>query len=125
LARIIESGQKLGLPVGNAILERFELLNMLDRRAEARQFLETSLRENPNDPVLLQFIQAAMLQQQRMAARGRGAPAMPSAAGGISDGMAAPSSESSSGLWTPDAADGPASGSSAGGGSKLWIPGQD
>lgn len=125
LARIIESGQKLGLPVGNAILERFELLNMLDRRAEARQFLETSLRENPNDPVLLQFIQAAMLQQQQMAARGRGAPAMPGAGGAISDGIAAPSSESSSGLWTPDAADGPASGGSSGGGSKLWIPGQD
>jgi tetratricopeptide (TPR) repeat protein len=121
LARIIETGKKLSLPVGNAILERFELLNMLERRTEARHFLESSLRENPNDPVLLQFLQMAMMQQQQMAARGRGG--MPEGAGGaISD--LSPSSAPASGLWTPDAPSQPAP-SSPGGGSKLWIPGQD
>jgi hypothetical protein len=124
LTRIIESGKKLDLPVGNAILERFELLNMLERRGEARQFLESSLRENPNDPVLLQFIQMAMMQQQQqMAARGRGG--MPGGMGGsIGDAGASPSSEPASGLWTPDSAPSQPSGSS-GGGSKLWIPGAD
>jgi tetratricopeptide (TPR) repeat protein len=121
LARIIETGKKLNLPVGNAILERFELLNMLDRRAEARQFLESSLRENPNDPVLLQFIQMAMMQQQQMAARGRPGPG---AVGSLSDRTGGGNAESPSGLWTPDSA-GPAdSDPAAGGGSKLWIPGQ-
>ncbi len=123
LARIIDAGKQLQLPVGNAILERFDILNMLDRRAEARQFLETSLRENPNDPVLLQFLQAAMMQQQQMAARNRGMAmdqgmpmASPTASGGTT----------SSGLWTPDAPASPAPSSNpSGGGSKLWIPGQD
>jgi tetratricopeptide (TPR) repeat protein len=126
LARIIEAGKKLNLPVGNAILERFELLNMLERRGEARQFLESSLRENPNDPVLLQFIQMAMMQQQQMAARGRGGVPLPGgASGSLSDGGAAPGSDAS-GLWTPDSASSPPQGgSSSGGGSKLWIPGQD
>ncbi len=115
LARVIEVGKKLQLPVGNAILERFELLNMLERRTEARQFLESSLRENPNDPVLLQFIQMAMMQQQQMAGRGP-------AAGSISGGSPAAAAAPAGGIWTPDAAE-PASGGS--GGSKLWIPGQD
>ncbi|MBM3964246.1 MAG: hypothetical protein FJ308_04155 [Planctomycetes bacterium] len=124
LIRIIDAGKKLNLPVGNAILERFELLNMLERRGEARQFLESSLRENPNDPVLLQFIQMAMMQQQQqMAARGRGG--MPRGMGGsIGDAGVSPSSEPASGLWTPDSAPSQPSGSS-GGGSKLWIPGQE
>lgn len=123
LARIIDAGKQLQLPVGNAILERFELLNMLDRRAEARQFLESSLRENPNDPVLLQFLQAAMMQQQQMAARSRGMAmdsGMPMASPASSGGT------TSSGLWTPDAPASPAPNSNpSGGGSKLWIPGQD
>lgn len=123
LARIIDAGKQLQLPVGNAILERFEVLNMLDRRAEARQFLESSLRENPNDPVLLQFLQAAMMQQQQMAARNRGMAVdqgMPMASPAASGGT------TSSGLWTPDAPASPTPGANpSGGGSKLWIPGQD
>jgi tetratricopeptide (TPR) repeat protein len=113
LKRIVELGKELGVPIGNAVLERVEVLNMMGRSAESRQFLEQSLRENPNDPVLLQFIQMAMMQQEKnMRARG-GAPAV------------AASSASSSGLWTPGQPEAaPASQQSGGGGSKLWIPGQ-
>lgn len=115
LKRIVELGKQLGVPIGNAVLERVEVLNMLGRSVESRQFLEQSLRENPNDPVLLQFVQMAMMrQEQAMRARG-GAPAV------------AASSSSASGLWTPGQSEQPQSNapSSSGGGSKLWIPGQD
>jgi hypothetical protein len=126
LARIIENGKKLQLPVGNAILERFEILNMLDRRAEARQFLESSLRENPNDPVLLQFLQAAMMQQQQMAARSRGGMPIDPAMAGPGAVAAGGSGTTSSGIWTPDGPSQPSPSAPAqGGGSKLWIPGQD
>lgn len=116
LRRIVELGKELGVPIGNAVLERVEVLNMLGRSAESRQFLEQSLRDNPNDPVLLQFIQMAMMRQQQ-AMRARGGDM-----GGVS-----PSSAPSSGLWTPGQSEEPASnaGSGSGGGSKLWIPGQD
>lgn len=118
LKRIVELGKLLGVSVGNAVLERVEVLNMLGRSAESRQFLEQSLRENPNDPVLLQFVQMAMMRhQQSMRARaGAGA-------------SVAPSSAPSSGLWTPgqgaEPAPNVASGSGGGGAGKLWIPGQD
>jgi tetratricopeptide (TPR) repeat protein len=126
LARIIEVGKQLQIPVGNAVLERFEILNMLDRRTEARHFLESSLRENPNDPVLLQFLQAAMMQQQQMAARGRGGMPLDAAIPGAPSSPMASGGSGSSGLWTPDAPQSPSSGASpAGGGSKLWIPGQE
>ena len=117
LRQIVEVGKELNVPIGNAVLERVEVLNMLGRSGESRQFLEQSLRENPNDPVLLQFIQMAMMRQQE-AQRLRGGRPEPSVS---------PSSASSSGLWTPGQSDGPQSGadSAAGGGSKLWIPGMD
>jgi hypothetical protein len=124
LARIIDAGKKLNVSVGNAILERFEILNMLDRRTEARQFLESSLRENPNDPVLLQFLQAAMMQQQQMAARARAA--MPGGDIPGPGGVAAAGGTTASGLWTPDAPSQPSpSAPASSSGSKLWIPGQD
>ena len=113
LKRIVELGKQLEVPIGNAVLERVEVLNMLGRNTESRQFLEQSLRENPNDPVLLQFMQMAMMrQQQAMRARG---------------GEMASSQAASSGLWTPGQSDEPqqSAGGGAGGGSKLWIPGQD
>ena len=113
LKRIVELGKQLEVPIGNAVLERVEVLNMLGRNTESRQFLEQSLRENPNDPVLLQFMQMAMMrQQQAMRARG---------------GEVASSQAASSGLWTPGQSDEPqqSAGGGAGGGSKLWIPGQD
>ena len=113
LKRIVELGKQLEVPIGNAVLERVEVLNMLGRTTESRQFLEQSLRENPNDPVLLQFMQMAMMrQQQAMRARG---------------GEVASSQAASSGLWTPGQSAEPqqSAGSGSGGGSKLWIPGQD
>jgi len=113
LKRIVELGKQLEVPIGNAVLERVEVLNMLGRNTESRQFLEQSLRENPNDPVLLQFMQMAMMrQQQAMRARG---------------GEVASSQAASSGLWTPGQSDEPqqSAGGGSGGGSKLWIPGQD
>ncbi len=124
LARIIEGGKKLQVPIGNAVLERFEILSMLGRQGEARQFLESSLRENPNDPALLRFVQAAMMQQRQMAARAGGMPgamsgAMSGAGGVISDAGGG-RTDPSSGLWTPDSGNsGP---SDAAGGSKLWVP---
>jgi len=116
LKRIVELGKQLEVPIGNAVLERVEVLNMLGRTTESRQFLEQSLRDNPNDPVLLQFVQMAMMRHQQ-ALRARGG------AGAVS-----PSSAPSSGLWTPGQSEEPQTGSGAGGsggGSKLWIPGQD
>jgi len=113
LKRIVELGKQLQVPIGNAVLERVEVLNMLGKSAESRQFLEQSLRENPNDPVLLQFMQMAMMrQQQAMRARG---------------GEVASSQAASSGLWTPGQSAEPqqGAGGGSGGGSKLWIPGQD
>jgi hypothetical protein len=117
LRRIVEAGKELGVPIGNAVLERVEVLNMLGRQGESRQFLEQSLRENPNDPVLLQFVQMAMMRQQQ-AQRARG---------GRPEAAVAASSSPASGIWTPGQAEEPQSnaGSSSGGASKLWIPGQD
>ena len=117
LRRIVDAGKELGVPIGNAVLERVEVLNMLGRQGESRQFLEQSLRENPNDPVLLQFIQMAMMRQQQ-AQRGRG---------GRPEAAVAASSSPASGIWTPGQSEEPQSnaGSGSGGGSKLWIPGQD
>ena len=117
LRRIVEAGKELGVPIGNAVLERVEVLNMLGRSGESRQFLEQSLRDNPNDPVLLQFIQMAMMRQQQ-AQRARG---------GRPEAAIASSAAPSAGLWTPGQSEEPqaGAGSSAAGGSKLWIPGMD
>ncbi len=117
LRQIVETGKELNVPIGNAVLERVEVLNMLGRNGEARQFLEQSLRENPNDPVLLQFVQMAMMRQQQ-AQRSRG---------GRPEASISASSAPSSGLWTPGQSEEPQSsaGSGSGGGSKLWIPGMD
>jgi hypothetical protein len=118
LARVIESGKKLNLSVGGAIVERFELLQYLGRAAEARVFMESSLRENQSDPTLLRYIQALM-QQQEMLSR-RAAMGAQGSAGGLSDVASAGQGNSSSGIWTPDSGDGQSPESS--GGSKLWIP---
>ncbi len=114
LRRIVEAGKELGVPIGNAVLERVEVLNMLGRSGESRQFLEQSLRDNPNDPVLLQFVQTAMMRHQQ-------------ARGGRPEAAIASSSAPSSGLWTPGQSGEPQSsaGGASGGGSKLWIPGMD
>ena len=118
LARVIESGKKLNLSVGGAIVERFELLQYLGRAAEARVFMESSLRENQSDPTLLRYIQALMQQQEALSRRA--AMGAQGSAGGISDVASAGANGNSSGIWTPDSGDGPSAESS--GGSKLWIP---
>lgn len=112
LLRICELAKELGVPIGNAVLERVEILNSLGRGSEARAFLEKSFRENPQDPVLLQFLEMAMMREQQMRER---AGSMGGAEPSVS-----PSSSTGSGLWTPDQ---PAESESSGG-SKLWIPGQ-
>ncbi len=116
LKEIVDAGKQLGVPVGNAILERVDALNTLGRSGEARQYLEAALRENPNDPILLQFIQTAMMRQQQ-AMRARGVPA--------GQPPVSPSSGPANSIWTPgQSTDSPAESSPAGS-SKLWIPGQD
>lgn len=123
LLKISELGKELGVPIGNAVLERMELLNALGRVSEARIFLEKSLRENPEDPVLLQFIQMAMMREQQMRGMG-GMPGAGPAAGGIigAGGAEAAGGSGGSGIWTPGQSAEPES--SGGGESKLWIPGQ-
>ena len=84
--------------------------------AGAELLRDGALRYNPNDPVLLQFVQMAM-QRQQQAQRARG---------GRPEAAISASSAPASGIWTPGQAEEPqsnASGSS--GGSKLWIPGMD
>jgi hypothetical protein len=115
LLKIAEASKKVGVPMGNAVLERIEILSSLGRGAEARMYLEQSLRDNPEDPALLQFVQMAMMREQQMRARGGAMPGQPGV-GGVS-----PSSGSSSGIWTPGQ---PASAPEEKGESKLWIPGQ-
>lgn len=115
LLKIAEASKKVGVPMGNAVLERVEILSSLGRGAEARMYLEQSLRDNPEDPALLQFVQMAMMREQQMRARGGGMPGQPGV-GGVS-----PSSAPSSGIWTPGQ---PASAPEEEGESKLWIPGQ-
>ena len=116
LARIIESGKKLNVSIGSAIIERFELLSMLGRHGEARVFMENAVRENSSDPTLMRYIQSLM-QQSEMAARGNSGLGGQSSAGNIADAGGA----NSSGIWTPDGPSG-SSPDSAGGGSKLWVP---
>jgi len=120
MLQMIEKGKVLGVPIGNAVLERADMLKSLGRTEEANAFLQKSIRESPDDPVLQQFMQMMMMRmQQAQAGRsgidgenvlGRGAPA----AGG-------------SGLWTPGQSSAPEparqpASSSGGSGSGLWIP---
>lgn len=115
LRKIAEAAKKIGVPIGNAVLERVEILSSMGRGTEARMYLEQSLRENPEDPALLQFVQLAMMREQQMRARGG---AMPSQPGGAA---VSPSSVPASGIWTPGQA---AAAPEEKGESKLWIPGQ-
>ena len=94
---------------------RAEILRALGRETEARKFLEQSFRDNPKDPVLLQFVQMMVQQQQAEMARAAGQGGF----GNVSDMRG--QGEGSSGLWTPDS-EAPPSQQSDGGSSKLWIP---
>ena len=120
MLQMIEKGKLLGVAIGNAVLERADMLRSLGRAEEANTFLQKSVRESPDDPVLQQFMQMMMMRmQQAQAGRGdvnssllnRGAPAAAS---------------SGSGIWTPGQSNAPEPArqpaSSGGSESKLWIP---
>jgi hypothetical protein len=125
LLQMIEKGKVLGVAVGNPILERADMLRSLGRAEEANAFLQKSVRENPNDPVLQRFVQMMMMRmQQEQAAAARSGDVGSSILGrGPAGGGAEPS-----GLWTPgqsnapEPARQPASSSGGGTGSGLWIP---
>jgi len=129
LEQMYEKGKVLGVPIGNVVLERADVLQQLGRPEEAGTFLRKALTEVPRDPVLMQFVQMQMMrmqQQQAGGGGGRGADVGPALA---RHGAQAPTpASSSSGLWTPDQGapepQGKPSSASGSGGSGLWIPGQ-
>jgi tetratricopeptide (TPR) repeat protein len=127
LEKIYEAGKRLKMVVGQAVLERFELLRRMGRGQEAQLFLQKAISECPQDPVLVEFLNAALYQMQRSQAGG--------GAGGAGDnlssallrhrvGQQTPDEARSSGLWTPDSPQ-PAASAGSESGSKLWLPGQD
>ena len=125
LLQMIEKGKVLGVPIGSTVLERIDILRSMGRAEEANAYLQKSVRENPNDPVLQRFVQMMMMQmQQEQAERaGRGGEPGSSLLGrGSPAGGAEPS-----GLWTPgqSTASEPARQEASSGGSSgsgLWIP---
>jgi len=132
LEQMYEKGKILGVPIGNVVLERADVLQQLGRPEEAGAFLRKALAEVPRDPVLLQFVQMQMMRmQQQQQAAGGGARGGADVASALArHGAQSPSPASSgSGLWTPDqgssAPNKPAgaSGTGGGSGSGLWIPG--
>jgi tetratricopeptide (TPR) repeat protein len=123
LLQMIEKGKVLGVAVGNPILERVDMLRSLGRAEEANAFLQKSVRENPNDPVLQRFVQMMMMRMQQEQAAARGGGGVGSAMLGRGPAGAA----EPSGLWTPgqSSASEPArqsASSSGSSGSGLWIP---
>ncbi len=127
LEKIYEIGKGLGLPIGNAVLERVELLSQMGRQNDAGLFLQRALREVPEDPVLIQYIQAVryQMQQQQM---GAGGADLNSALmrRGAARPAAAPAA-SASGIWTPDQGAptaAPVAAEEERPASKLWLPGQ-
>lgn len=126
LEKVYDTGRALDLPVGNAVLERVDVLRHLGRESDAAMFFQRAMREVPKDPYLLQYIQMIryqMQQQEMQAMRGDVGHALNRHS--ASRPAASPAS-TSSGLWTPDGgtASAPDSASNASSGSKLWLPGQ-
>ncbi len=127
LLQMIEKGKVLGVAIGNPVLERADMLKSLGRVEEANAFLQKSVRENPNDPVLQRFVQMMMMRMQQEQAARRDGGDMGSAI--LGRGPAGGGSEPS-GLWTPGQSNAPeparqpasSSGSGSGSGSGLWIP---
>ena len=125
LLQMIEKGKVLGVAVGNPILERADMLRTLGRNEEANAFLQKSIREYPNDPVLQRFVQMMMMRmQQEQAERGGRASDIGSSLLGRGP---APGGGEPSGLWTPGQSSAPPEparqpASSSGSGSGLWIP---
>ncbi|MFO0923629.1 MAG: hypothetical protein U0905_14210 [Pirellulales bacterium] len=121
LEQIYEAGKQLQLPVGNAVLERVEVLAQLGRQNDASLFLQKAFREVPQDPYLLQYLQMMRYEMQQRQMQAAGGEDLGNALMRHGATKAAPSS----GLWTPDgAAPESSSSQSGGGGSKLWLPGQ-
>jgi tetratricopeptide (TPR) repeat protein len=126
LLDIYNTGSELGASVGKAALQRFEILQQLGRAQEAQQFLQLALRDHPNDPALMQFMQMAMMRMQQMQSEGGGqgnaADLMQSLAKHSSSRAAA--APPASGLFDGSADSEPAP-PAGGEGSGLWLPGQD
>jgi hypothetical protein len=126
LEQICKVGKAIGAPIGNAVLERMEVLMALGRRSEAQRFMEQALRESPRDPYLLQFMQMAMYQQahqQRM--QSRDADQIPNAILMHGTQRTPPTPAASNPrMWSPSPAASPPPPSETSSGSKLWIPGQ-
>ncbi len=129
LEQMYEKGKVLGVPIGNVVLERADVLQQLGRSEEAGMFLRKALTEVPRDPVLMQFVQMQMMRMQQQQAAGGGGRGADVGAALARHGSQAPTPASSgSGLWTPDQGSPEATGkpasASGSGGSGLWIPGQ-
>lgn len=121
LEKIYESGKKIGVPVGNAVLERVEVLNHLRRDNDAMVFLQKAFREVPNDPYLRQYMEMVRYQMQQQQMQ-RGEVNLEGAL--LRHGN---EKTSAGGLWTPDQPSPPpasASEDAPSSGSKLWLPGQ-
>jgi tetratricopeptide (TPR) repeat protein len=129
LEQMYEKGKVLGVPIGNVVLERADVLQQLGRSEEAGMFLRKALTEVPRDPVLMQFVQMQMMRMQQQQAAGGGGRGADVGAALARHGSQAPTPASSgSGLWTPDQGSPESTGkpasASGSGGSGLWIPGQ-
>lgn len=121
LEKLIEVAPKVGAPVGEFVLMRFESLNRQGRTSEASVLLQKAVQENPQDPHLQQFMQMAMARMQQMQG---------GAAGGqdvdLSGSLMKHQKEKSTVQTLSDVSQSqnvPSEGGS-GGGSKLWLPGQ-
>lgn len=126
LERIYHAGRSLGLPVGNAVLERLEVLSHLGREGDARVFFQRAVQDNPKDPYLLQYLEMIRYEmQQREMQEGRA-----DLSHALNRHVQAPrgaAAASGSGIWTPDSPSrdaSPASTDASQGESKLWLPGQ-
>ncbi len=104
----------------------------MGREEDARNYLEKVVKEIPNDPYLLEFIQMiqAQMQQDMMQRRSGGGQLEDALLGRNppSRGANAPTPSAGSGLWTPgQPTGGPAEtkqSEGSGSGSGLWLPGQ-
>ncbi len=54
-------------PVGETVIQKFQILNMLGQVDEARNYMQQSLTKYRNDPVLISFIQRLNQQMQNQA----------------------------------------------------------
>ncbi len=127
LMQLIEKGKVMKFTIGNAVLERCRVLNMLDRAAEAGEFFMSTYRENPNDPVLTEYFQMMVMREsQNRSPQQRDEISQALAGRAVSGATKGPSpAASSSKLWTPDQGSNPEPAAERSSGSSgLWVPGQ-